>query len=76
MCKRMYVYERIRQFLSILISKDYTEELKIKGTVDDWLNVALLSNEISCIEGRFTGIRDYEGKEITIEDLFKSSCYN
>ncbi len=73
-CVKECIYmKELEQFLSILISKDYTEELKIKGTVDDWLNQKLLSNEISCIEGRFIGTRDYEGKEITIEDLFSSS---
>lgn len=63
----------IIKFLEINISTDNTSESCILEVLNKFLLKKLLNNNISCIDGRFLGIKDDKNNIITIDSLMSSN---
>jgi len=63
-------------FVSNVVSSDYTNESKIKGTINKWLNAEAKDYKINVINGRLIGIKDVNNKYISLDDLLGISKIN
>jgi hypothetical protein len=71
--KNCPVMDEFRNYLEILISKDYTNESSIEGSMSKWLFNKTQNNEINYIDGKFIGTKDEKNKPIELDRLLGST---
>jgi hypothetical protein len=69
-CKLM---NELKNYLEILISKDYTNESIFEGNISKWLFNKTQLNEINYIDGKFIGTKDMKNKPIEFDRLMSST---
>lgn len=74
--KENEIIKNIIQKMELLISDDYTDEQKFKGTISQYINYLVETNKMLKIEPELVGCAKYDNfnsiKEVNIEDLFSN----
>ena len=69
-CKKdSNVMENFINYLEVLVSRDYTNEMDFLGEENRWCFKKVLDKEIAVIDGRELGVKNKHDKLVVLEDL-------
>jgi len=64
--------KEFHNYLQILFSNDYTEQINIENLINKWFYNNINNQEINYIDGKFIGTKDSKNKFIDLDKLFSS----
>lgn len=67
------VMDEFINYLSVLITKDYTAESIFLDSLSKWLNLRVMNEKIIQIGGELVGVKNSLGDPIVIEELFEDN---
>lgn len=60
------------EYLENIVNKNYTDEAKFNGNINNYLLNKLRNNQITIIKSKYLGIKDKQNKEVFIDDLLST----
>ena len=70
--KNNQIINELINHLHILISNDYTNQINIENSINNWLYSNVESNKINYVDGAFIGVKDSDNKIILLDRLMSS----
>ncbi len=74
--KNCHMVEKLIEFMTRIISTDYTSESQFLGDFNRWCENRIKSREINIIDGREIGTKTMDDTTILIEDLLSNNYLN
>ena len=76
-CSKNNTYmKELIHFMELNISQDFTDQTKILGNFDRWLNDKIEKNIIKLVDGLYIGIKNKDGTPILLDDLMGEQYLN
>ena len=76
-CSKNNTYmKELIHFMELNISQDFTDQTKILGNFDRWLNDKIEKNIIKLVDGLYIGIKNNNGTSILLDDLMSDQYLN
>lgn len=70
--------EKMKEYISYIenvVSRDYTDESNFTGSIDNWLEMNMKSNEINIVSSDKLGLINSENNIITLDNLMNNTYY-